>query len=137
MMLKIDPLNFFYCIFMRQFFLKVWNFGENLFSKFFNLEPSWLEVENISPDHFYWIFMWQFLPKWHNLPLISCQIFLALNFSREISCILIVRKNFLREIMPCIVHTATCRFAMFLICYLQTYYYIAFHTFTKSINNNY
>ena len=51
------PPELFYCIFMWQFFLKVWNFGENLFSKFFNLEPSWLEVENISPDHFYCIFM--------------------------------------------------------------------------------
>ena len=97
-MLKIDPLNFFYCIILWQFLFKVWNFWEDLFSKIFNLEPSWLEVENISPDHFYCIFMWQFLPKWHNLPLMSLQIFLAflsLNFSWEISCILIARKKFI------------------------------------------
>ena len=37
--------------------------------------------------------------KWHNLPLILCQVFLAflaLNFSRGISCIIIARKKFLQ-----------------------------------------
>ena len=64
---KLTPWTFL-LHFMRQCFWKFEILGKIYFDIKY-IGPRWLEVENISPDHFYCIFMWQFSPKWHNLPM--------------------------------------------------------------------
>ena len=74
------PPKLFLLHFYETIFLEVWNFGKNLFSKNFNLEPSWF-------DHFYVTIslkMAQFTPNvMADFSRISCIEFLARNARNE------------------------------------------------------
>ena len=88
---KLTPWTFFIAFLFDNFFerLKLW--GK------FRAKLAW-SWKYLARPFLLQFFCDNFSQKWYNLPLMSWQIFLAFlafNFSREISCILITRKKFL------------------------------------------